>query len=100
MEWDVFCSQVKSEIHSSSNVLIADGGQFVFTTSSGTITYEKYENSLRRKVNNTGHEILLQNVAHVSFNRLKNAMEITVTDLSGKDFIVTVYSFINWDDFG
>ncbi|XJZ26206.1 competence type IV pilus minor pilin ComGF [Bacillota bacterium Lsc_1132] len=99
MEWDVFSSQIKYEIHSSSSATIWNNDKAVLTSNAGIVTYEKYKNTLRRQVDNTGHEILLQNVAAVSFSQLKNAVQITVTDMTGKVFTVVVYSFLDWDDY-
>lgn len=97
MEWDVFCSEIKFELHSSTSI-ISTGDHLVFTTSLGTVTFEKYNDSLRRQVNGTGHEILLQNVDKVSFSKIKNAILVSVTDTTGKDYSVTVYSFLDWSD--
>ncbi|MGG5255071.1 competence type IV pilus minor pilin ComGF [Neobacillus sp. SM06] len=98
MEWDVFSNQIKREIHSTSNAVTPNETTVIFTSEAGSVTYEKYNQTLRRQVNGTGHEILLQNVAAVSFRPVKNAIEITVTDLTGKIFRVVAYSFLDWND--
>lgn len=95
MEWEVFCSQIKKEIHSSSRVEVIDS-RLVLTNNKGTIFYEKYNNSLRRRVNSTGHEILLQNVAEVTFIRLNNTVKILVKDTWGKEYSVLVHAYIDW----
>lgn len=99
MEWEVFCSQIKKEIRMSTNAEVADRN-LVLSEDQGKVTFEKYENSIRRRVNDTGHEIVLQNVSQVMFTRLKNAIKISVKDLNGKDYTVTVYSFLAWGDAG
>lgn len=96
MEWDVFCSQIKFELHSSLNVVIASEDKLIITSNEGTITYERYNNTLRRQVYETGHEILLQHVAKVAFSPIKNGVIVTVTDLTGQDYRVTVHSFLDW----
>jgi competence protein ComGF len=95
MEWDVFCSQIKKEIRMSSRAEVV-AGRLVLTKNNETIFYEKYGNNLRRRVNSTGHEILLQNVSEVTYSLLNNAVRIKVKDLWGKEYRVTVYSYIDW----
>jgi competence protein ComGF len=96
MEWTVFCSQVQKEIMTVSKGEVI-GSKLMLTKDTDSILYEKYGTSLRRRVNLTGHEILLQNVQEVSFVRLKNGIMLTVTDLEGKVFSATFHSVINWD---
>lgn len=98
MEWDVFCSQINFELHSSLNVVIAREDKLIITSNIGTVTYEKYNHSLRRQVYEMGHEILLQNVAKVAFSPIKNGVIVTVTDLTGQDYRVAVHSFLDWKD--
>ena len=69
--------------------------RLLLTKSTDTVLYEKYESSLRRRVNSTGHEIVLQNVAAYSFSLIKNAVKLTVKDLRGKEYSVTAYFYGN-----
>lgn len=96
MEWDVFCSQMKKEIRMSTKVQVT-GNTLVLTEDSGMVVYEQYEKSLRRRVNYTGHEILLQNISAVNFTLLKNSVQVTVKDLKGKDYTISVYSLLDWN---
>lgn len=96
MEWDVFCSQMKKEIRMSTKVQVT-GNTLVLTEDSGTVVYEQYEKSLRRRVNYTGHEILLQNISAANFTLLKNSVQVTVKDLKGKDYTISVYSLLDWN---
>jgi competence protein ComGF len=95
MEWDVFCSQVKKEIHISSNVEVISG-RLVLTNNNETIYYEKYGSSIRRRVNSTGHETLLQNVSVVTISRIKNSVKIVVKDIWGREYSVMVHAYIEW----
>lgn len=95
MEWDVFCSQVKKEIRISSKAEVISG-RLVLTNNNESIYYEKYGSNIRRRVNSTGHEILLQNVASVTFTRINNSVNITVKDVWGKEYSVLVHSYIEW----
>ncbi|MEH7495573.1 competence type IV pilus minor pilin ComGF [Neobacillus niacini] len=95
MEWDVFCSQVKKEIRISSKVEVVSG-RLVLTNNNESINYEKYGSNLRRRVNSSGHETLLQNVSSVTFTRINNSVKIIVKDVWGKEYNVVVHSYIQW----
>ena len=96
MEWEVFCSQIKKEIRLSSRAEVVSG-RLILTKDTETIHYEKYGSNLRRRVNSTGHEIILQNVSQSTFSMINNAVKITVTDTWGKEYAVTCYSLVNWN---
>lgn len=95
MEWDVFSSQVKKEIRLSTRAEVISN-RLILTKDTETIQYEMYGSNLRRRVNSTGHEILLQNVSQYSFAILNNAVKIDVTDLWGRNYTVIAFSLVNW----
>ncbi|MFP5113587.1 competence type IV pilus minor pilin ComGF [Bacillaceae bacterium C204] len=95
MEWDVFSSQVKKEVRLSTRAEV-NSNLLILTKDTETIQYEMYGSSLRRRVNSTGHEILLQNVSQYSFAILNNAVKIDVTDLWGRKYSVIAFSMVNW----
>ncbi|MDP4105665.1 MAG: competence type IV pilus minor pilin ComGF [Bacillota bacterium] len=95
MEWDVFSSQIKKEIRMSTKGQVVNN-RLILTEDIGSVTFEKYDNILRRRVNNTGHEVLLQNVAEVNFSLLPNTVRVEVTDLNQIEHIVNVATFLNW----
>jgi competence protein ComGF len=93
MEWDVFCSQIKKEIRISTKFQVV-GNRLILTQDSGTIYIEKYENILRRRVNSTGHEVLLQNVSEVNFTLMPASIKVAVKDLNQKEYTVNIYSLV------
>ncbi len=95
MQWDIFCNQIKKEIRLSTRVEAAEG-RLILTKGTETIQYERYQNSLRRRVNASGHEILLQNVAEHAFSIKHNTVIVAVRDIWGKEYSVTVYPLVNW----
>lgn len=95
MEWDVFCSQIKKEIHISSKVEVVSGN-LVLTLGNEKVLYEKYGSNIRKRVNSTGHETLLQNVSMVTFTRINNSVKITVKDVWEREYSVVVHSYIEW----
>lgn len=95
MEWDVFSSQLKKEIRMSTKVQ-ASPESLILTEDAGTVIIERYEDSLRRRVNYSGHEIVLQHISKVNFSLLKNAVKVTVTDVFGVEYRLVVYPVLNW----
>lgn len=95
MEWDVFCSQIKREIRISSKAEVISG-TLVLTLNNEKISYEKYGSIIRRRVNSTGHETILQNVSLVTFTRINNSVKIFVKDVWEKEYSVVVQSYIEW----
>lgn len=96
MEWQVFCAQLKKEIRFASHVEVVSGKLFL-KKDNETVIYEQYGSNLRRRVNFTGHEIVLQNVDQYSFSLQRNAVKVTVKHLNGKVQSFIGYSLINRD---
>jgi competence protein ComGF len=96
MEWTVFCSQIKKEIRMSSRAEIVSGKLYL-TKDADTIVYEKYGLNIRRRVNSTGHEIILQNIGEFTFTVLNNAVRVDVKDRWGNQYSCIAYSHINWN---
>ncbi|CRK84119.1 competence type IV pilus minor pilin ComGF [Neobacillus massiliamazoniensis] len=96
LEWEVFCSQIKKEIRLSSHAEVV-AGRLYLTEDNDTIIFEKYGSNIRRRVNSTGHEITLQNVADLTFILVNNAVKIYVKDIWGKEYVLTALSLFNWN---
>lgn len=93
MEWELFLSQIKKEIQSSNDMLVVNG-QLVLMDGTDRVSFEKYNNQLRRQVNMKGHEIVLQNVASVRFVKGSGSLRIEVKDTFSRNHTANVYSFI------
>lgn len=96
MEWIDFCSQFKKEIRQTTKAEALSGKLFL-TKDSETVQFDKYGTNLRRQVNSTGYEVVLQHVSAYSFSILNNAVKLTVDDFQGKEYSVTAYSVIDWN---
>ncbi|WP_169891127.1 competence type IV pilus minor pilin ComGF [Litchfieldia alkalitelluris] len=86
MEWEVFYQQTKLEIKESVQIKVTPSILYVTTVNGQVVSYEKYQDKLRRRVNGTGHEIQLQNISSAKFLALPNGVELSVVDLSGKNY--------------
>lgn len=93
MEWDVFCSQAKKEVRKSTKLEVV-GGKLMLTSEVGTVIYEVYGNMLRRRVNMTGHEILLQHIDSVSFLLLEDGVQISIIGSDGDERVSRMYSMV------
>ena len=95
MEWEIFSSQIKKEIRLTTRAELISN-RLILTKDSDTIQYEQYGTSIRRRVNSTGHEVILQNVSQHTFTLINNTVKIDVTDLWGRNYTVTAFPFVNW----
>ncbi|MEK4147348.1 MULTISPECIES: competence type IV pilus minor pilin ComGF [Robertmurraya] len=94
MEWELFISQTKKDIQSSDHVEVVNG-ELILIKGEESISYQKYQNVLRKQVNRKGHEVVLQNVASVTFSKEENAITIEVKDLFHHFNQATIFSFIS-----
>lgn len=94
MEWEVFSSQVKKEIRMSKQISVLSNS-ISFKKDADSILYEKYGTKLRRRVNGAGHEVLLQNVNNVQFEKINNGVLIKVEDIWNNVYSLSARSFIN-----
>jgi competence protein ComGF len=94
MQWEVFSSQIKKEIRMSQKINPQDNRLFL-TRESDSILYEKFGTNVRRRVNLTGNEILLQNVKTIQFESIKNGIIIKVVDIWNKNYSFSTRSYIN-----
>ena len=82
MEWEVFISQVKKEIRMSEHVEVdINNNRLLLLKDGRQILYEKYSSNVRRRVDTKGHEILLQNIETLSFEKVIGGVKISVQDV-------------------
>jgi competence protein ComGF len=94
MQWEVFSSQVKKEIRMSQKINPQVNKLFL-TRETDSILYEKFGTNVRRRVNLTGNEILLQNVKSIQFDSIKNGTIVKVEDIWSRKYSFTTRSYIN-----
>ncbi|WP_428909099.1 competence type IV pilus minor pilin ComGF [Niallia sp. Krafla_26] len=80
MEWEVFISQVKKEVRMSDTITI-NHNRLLLNSNGKNIIYEQYGPSIRRRVDLKGHEIYLQNIKSVTFEKLNQGVKISVQDI-------------------
>jgi competence protein ComGF len=92
LEWEVFLQQAKIEIREASELEVKDGVLYLKNLYGQNVSYEQYNHSLRRRVDGTGHEILLKNIKSVSFQIVTNGCIVVVTDLNENEFRAKIKS--------
>jgi competence protein ComGF len=79
MEWEVFIAQVKKEVRMSDDINVVDNKLYL-KSNGQTVIYQPYGSSIRRRVDLKGHEIMLQNVKTVKFEKIVQGVKISVQD--------------------
>lgn len=79
MEWEVFLSQLKKEVRMSDRITVSSS-RLTLVKDNGTIVYEKYGPSIRRRVNYQGHEIMLQNIQSLHFENTLEGIRVSIID--------------------
>lgn len=98
MEWNVFINQLKKEVRLSDDVAVLSG-RLILQKNGQEVLYEKYRTSIRRRVNFTGHEVVLQQIDSVQFNKLKDGVMITVEDMFNQSYSAKVYSYLQLEEY-
>ena len=96
MEWEVFIAQVKKEIRVSDHVNV-DGNKLYLKKNGQTILYQQYNSNIRRRVNLKGHEIMLQNIKSVQFEKVVQGVKISVQDHYHQSETSVIRTFISED---
>lgn len=96
MEWEVFIAQVKKEVRMSDAVSV-DGNKLYLKNKGQTIIYQQYSSNVRRRVDLKGHEIVLQNVKSVEFEKVVQGVKISVQDLYHQSEASIIRTFISED---
>jgi competence protein ComGF len=76
-EWNLFSQSLRTEMWGGSNFLISP--ETVSYVSQGeTIKYERYQDSIRRQVDERGHEVVLQGVDSFEISEVPQGIRIDV----------------------
>lgn len=94
MEWEVFIAQVKKEVRMSDDVNV-DGDKLYLKNKGQTVTYQQYGSNIRRRVDLNGHEIVLQNIKTVKFEKIVQGVKISVQDIYHQNEASIIRTFIS-----
>jgi competence protein ComGF len=93
LELEVFYQQTKLEVKEAKELTITDNVLTIKTVNDQMVSYEMYQDKLRRRVNGTGHEILLQNISELTLKPFQNGFQLSVVDLSGKVYSKNFFTY-------
>lgn len=85
LEWEIFLNNIKREVKRGSSNEVKNNKIYI-SADNRVASIEQYGYILRRRVNNTGHEVMLFNVKHFSAKKENNLIFITVVDRSDKQY--------------
>lgn len=82
-EWNLFNESLRNELWRGEGVVITHD-KISFMMSGESISYEKYNQSIRRRVNNRGHEVVLQSVDSFSFASIIQGVHMDLEFVGGE----------------
>lgn len=86
MEWNIFIRQLEREIQKSRNMEVPKSNVLLLDKEGEEVTYEIYSNMVRRRVNGSGHEMVLQNIKSFHLKKEEKLLTITVMLINGDKY--------------
>lgn len=81
-EWNLFLIQLRNELE-DANMVLVDSNRIIIDKKVGGVFYETYGYSIRRTVNDKGHEVVLQHVPSVLFSQHGQMLRLNVVFANG-----------------
>jgi len=97
IEWEIFAQQLKKEVRMSQSIHIDQNKLFLYENGE-TVQYEWYSNKIRRRVNVSGHEVVLQGVEMVQFSSISNGVKVIVKDQYKQQKEAEIRSYLNMEE--
>lgn len=79
-EVSIFFQQLAMDVQMASTIHVENNILYLQHENENEITYSFFQFRVRRQVNNTGQEIVLQNVAELNFSKWVNGIDVFVKD--------------------
>ncbi|QOY36100.1 competence type IV pilus minor pilin ComGF [Anaerobacillus isosaccharinicus] len=81
LETSIFFQQLSSDVQKSANIYVENNTLYLLQGNNDVVTYGYFQKRIRRQVNNKGQEMVLQNVADVTFSSWVNGIDVLILDL-------------------
>lgn len=94
MEWEIFVNQLAMEYREAKEVGIHATTLTLKMENNQIITYERYEDKIRRRVDASGHEVVLQHIKNIMYEQQKERLLIRSTDGVNKVREETITTFL------
>lgn len=95
-EWEIFLNQFKRQVYLSTDQKVSGNKLFLSVKNNEIVLFEQFGDKLRRRVNGTGHDVVLQNVSSFSVKKEGKLIVIEVTDKGGKLYTRSITPYINF----
>ncbi|MEK3797745.1 competence type IV pilus minor pilin ComGF [Peribacillus sp. FSL H8-0477] len=95
-EWEIFLNQFKRQVYLSTDQKVSGNKLFLSVKNNEIVLFEQFGDKLRRRVNGTGHDVVLQNVSRFSVKKEGKLIVIEVTDKGGKLYTRSITPYINF----
>jgi len=94
LEWQILIQQLKMEVREARDISISKNASVTFyNVTDDLVSFEKYNDKIRRRVNQKGHEVLLQQITGVTFEPNPNGFLISVVTVDGKTYQAIISAF-------
>ena len=93
MEWELFITNLRTECKTSVST-VAGNSQVHLSINGKQVLIEKYKSMLRRRVNGSGHEILLHGVKAFEVVQQETGIYLEITDQSDRVHTAYIYAFL------
>ena len=86
MEWNIFIRQLEREFQRTKDFSVPKSNILLLDKKEEEVTYEVYNNLVRRRVNGAGHEPVLQNIKNFHLKKEHNLLTISVLLTNGDQY--------------
>lgn len=92
-EWEIFIGQLKRQVNLADG-MEAGGGKIHLLIRGQLIEVQKYQDKVRRLVDGSGHDVMLQHTAAFTVKKEGGGLLVSVTDLEGKIYAAQIYPLV------
>ena len=85
MEWELFLTDLQWEIRNAVSHETKSNKLYIIQNDR-VVSFEQYGSNIRRRVDQTGHEVMLQRVHTFRIAKEEHAIVMAVTDALGREF--------------
>ncbi|WP_163652765.1 competence type IV pilus minor pilin ComGF [Listeria sp. PSOL-1] len=77
-EWTIFRNQLLNEYNHSQSISSISKESLCLTSTKGLVCFTKYQDMIRKQINNKGHEPLLFQIKDIDIKKANHAIKINV----------------------
>ncbi len=82
-EKTLFLNQLSMEVSEATSIIVQGNTLILMKPNGTTVLFEKFGTLVRRRVNSTGHEVMLTRVKEITFTETKDGIVIVLVDEDG-----------------